>query len=501
MSSKKSLLLFIANYFEKVNQHHKNNTLHFQTVALKGADTNIKRKQMIKDLTRGNPLKLIIQFAMPIFIGNMFQQLFQISDILIVGRLLGVNALAAVGSSAPLFFMFLVVVFGFTGGLTIITAQRFGARDVNGIKSSVFHSCIAAFILCIIICLSLICCLKPLLRIMNVPEEIMQDAYDFTLILGLAFIPIILYNLLSGFMRALGDSKTPLYLLIFTSISNIALNFIFIYYCHLGVSGSALGTLCSIVLTDIACLIVIVKKFPLLKLSRPDCKYKPKFMIEHLKVAVPMAIQFSILSFGMMIVQSVCNSFGTGVIAGFTAAMRIEQISTQPLFALGVSYATFAAQNYGAALIRRIRQGVNQCLIAGLILSVIIGLSVRFYGSDMVSIFIENNDTEIIKIGQEYLMISTCFYFFLLCIFVLRNAMQGMGYTKIPLLSGVVELVMRAFAAIYLAKIIGYTGIFWAGPIAWFGGALVVAVGYIIVIRQLDTKKMRKIFKETQALR
>ena len=257
-----------------------------------------------------------------------------------------------------------------------------------------------------------------------------------------------------------------------------------------------MGTLFSIILTVIGCIIVIAKKFPLLKISSADCRYRPHFMSEHLKVAAPMAIQFSILSFSMMIVQSVCNSFGTGVIAGFTAAMRIEQISTQPLFALGISYATFAAQNFGASLIRRIRQGVTQCLLFGLALSIVIGLSVRFYGSNMVSVFIENNDANIIHIGQEYLMISTYFYFCLLCIFITRNALQGMGYTKIPLISGVVELVLRAFAAIYLAKIIGYTGIFWAGPIAWLGGAVVVCTGYWIVIRRLNSKKMRKIFQK-----
>ncbi|MCQ2741236.1 MAG: MATE family efflux transporter [Alphaproteobacteria bacterium] len=450
---------------------------------------------MIKDLTKGTPLKLLIQFATPIFIGNVFQQLFQISDILIVGRLLGVNSLAAVGASAPLFFMFLMIAFGFTGGLTIITAQRFGARDVAGIKSSVFHSCIAASVLCVVISLCLILFLKPLLRIMNIPNEIMPEAYSFMLILGLAFTPIIFYNLLSGFMRALGDSKTPLYFLIFTSVVNLALNFIFVYYCKLGVAGSAMGTLVSIILTVIGCIVIIAKKFPLLKISSADCRYRPHFMSEHLKVAAPMAIQFSILSFSMMIVQSVCNSFGTGVIAGFTAAMRIEQISTQPLFALGISYATFAAQNFGASLIHRIRQGVTQCLLFGLALSIVIGLSVRFYGSNMVSVFIENNDANIIHIGQEYLMISTYFYFCLLCIFITRNALQGMGYTKIPLISGVVELVLRAFAAIYLAKIIGYTGIFWAGPIAWLGGAVVVCTGYWIVIRRLNSKKMRKIFQ------
>ncbi len=456
---------------------------------------------MVKDLTRGTPLKLIVWFALPILLGNIFQQLFQISDVLIVGRLLGVKSLAAVGSSAPIFFMFLMVAFGFTAGLTIITAQRFGARDVKGIKSSVFHSLIAAMCLSLIVSISLIVFLRPILKLMNVPNEIMDEAYTFMMILGMAITFIVLYNLLSGFIRALGDSKTPLYFLIFSSILNIILNFVFIYFFKWGVAGSASGTFCSMIVTAMACIVFIIKKFPLLKISKEDCRYNHKFMMEHLKVAVPMALQFSILALSMMIVQSVCNSFGTEVIAGFTAAMRIEQISTQPLFAMGIAFATYAAQNYGAALIKRIRQGVRQCLIAGLFLSVIISLIVRFYGTHLVSAFIENGDANIVNIGQKYLLISTYFYFCLLCIFIIRNALQGMGYTKIPLMSGVVELIMRGFAAVGLAKSIGYIGIFWAGPIAWLGGAIVVAVGYWIVIKNLNVRKMRKIFMKKNMLR
>lgn len=458
---------------------------------------------MIKDLTNGQPLKLITLFALPILVGNLFQQLFHISDILIVGRLLGVESLAAVGSSAPLIFMFLVIAFGFTAGLTVITAQRFGANDERGIKSSVFHSTVAALILSCLVSLLLVLYLKPLLHLMNIPEEIMEQSYTFAFILGISMVPVVLYNLLSGFIRALGDSKTPLYFLIFCSLINIILNFIFIYYLKLGVAGSALGSCCSMLLTVIGCIGIIIKKFPLLKITLADCHYNHKFMMEHLRVAVPMAIQFSILSFSMMIVQSVCNSFGTQVIAGFTAAMRIEQISTQPVFAIGIAFATYAAQNYGAALIKRIRQGVIQALLACLILSIIITLSVRFYGTQMVGAFIDDNvhQEQIVSIGQQYLLISSYFYFFLACIFVTRNALQGMGRAGIPLASGIFELVIRAFAAIFLASAIGYKGIFWAGPIAWVGGALVTAIGYWWIINHLKPHDMRKIFTRKKQLK
>ncbi len=476
-------------------------TLQFDFKALKDLWFETTGERMIRDLTRGNPLKLIMWFALPILIGNIFQQLFQISDILIVGRLLGVKSLAAVGASAPLFFMFLMVAFGFTAGLTVITAQRFGARDVTGIKSSVFHSLIAAGLLSLFISICLILFLRPLLRLMNVPAEIMDEAYSFMLVLGLSITAIVMYNLLSGFIRALGDSKTPLYFLIASSLLNILFNFFFIYYLRLGVVGSAGGTFVSMLISAAACVWFIAKKIPLLQITKADCRYNHKFMMEHLKVAVPMALQFSILALSMMVIQSVCNSFGTDVIAGFTAAMRIEQVSTQPLFAIGIACATYSAQNFGAALIRRIRQGVRLSLAACFVLSIIVSLSVRFYGSHMVSAFIEGGDEKIVHIGQEYLLISSYFYFFLSCIFVARNTLQGMGRTIIPLISGFVELGVRIFAALYLAHVLGYVGIFWSGPTAWVGGALVVCGGYFWVVTKINPQEMRKIFLRKHALK
>ena len=449
---------------------------------------------MIKDLTKGNPLKLITWFAMPILLGNIFQQLFHISDILIVGRLLGVKALAALGASAPVFFMFLIVAFGFTGGLTIITAQRFGAKDITGVKASFFHSLLASAIFSTVISFCVIFFLSDILAIMNVPQELMDDAYKFTFVLGLAMSIIILYNLLSGAIRALGDSKTPLYFLIGSSLLNIVFNFVFIKFFGWGVQGSAMGTLCSVCFSAVACIVFIYAKYPMLRLKLKDCRYSNKIMKEHLRVAIPMALQFSILSVGLLIVQSLCNSFGTEVIAGFTAAMRIEQISTQPLLALGVAFATYSAQNFGAVLIKRIRQGVRQCLFAGFVLSVIIGLVVRFYGINMISVFIENNDDKIINIGQNYLLIASCFYFPLLSIFVVRNAIQGMGKTFVPVLSSIVELIARIFAALYLANKIGYMGVFWSGPIAWCFGALVVVIGYFVIISRINARFLRKIY-------
>ncbi len=440
---------------------------------------------MIKDLTVGNPTKLIIQFSIPLLLGNILQQLYNISDIIIVGRLIGVNALAAVGASAPIFFVLLLITLGFTGGLTVITAQKFGAKDSAGVRKSVTHSFMASIILSLLITAGMEIYLRPLLQIMNVPSEIMEDAYCFMAILSYGLVMIVCYNLLAGFIRALGDSKTPLYFLFFSTFLNIGLNLYLIYVLKLGVAGSAVGTVIAMTISVASCLFYIRRKFPILNLNKEDWKFEAELMKEHLRVAVPMSLQFSVIALSLMIVQSVCNSFGPDTIAAFTSALRIEQLATQPLVALGLALATYSAQNFGAGMIGRIRRGVFNCSLISLGFSIFIALAVRLIGENMIGIFIEDKNPQIINTAQAYLNISTLFYFFLGMIFIFRNALQGMGKATIPMAASVIELAMRSFAAIYLAKKLGYIGICYASPIAWIGAAIVVSSGYYLTVRQI----------------
>ena len=452
---------------------------------------------MINDLTVGHPLKLIVKFALPLLFGNLFLQLYQISDMIIVGHLISVNALAAIGASAPIYMVFLMVAFGFTGGLTVVTAQRFGAHDDKGVQRSVFHCLVAALSLSAVLTVSLLIGLKPLLKAMNMPEAIFEDAYTFMFILILSTIMIVLYNLIAGLMRALGDSKTPLYFLIFSSLINIFLNFIFISQFHWGVAGSASGTFCANTISVVLSWIYMRKKFPLLKLRRTSMHYDANIMKEHLVIAVPMALQFSILSFSIMIVQSVCNSFGADVIAAFAAALRIEQFVTQPLLAIGLAMATFSAQNWGAGLLSRIRKGVRYAFIISTSISILGFFAVRKFGIDMIAIFINTGEESatndiplILQVGSQYLVLSTMFYFFLGLIFVFRNTIQGMGKPLLPLVSSITELTVRAFAAIYLAKLFGYKGILYASPLSWAAAGIVVVCGYLYYIHLFGKDKI-----------
>lgn len=445
----------------------------------------------MQDMTKGTPTKMIILFALPLLLGNIFQQLYQLADLVIVGRLIGLNALAAVGATIPIYFLFLFITFGFTNGLTVITAQRFGAKDYNGMRSSIAHCIIASIILSSIISISMLLFINPLLKIMNVPEDILPEAHIFLFILSAGMVLTVFFNLLSGFLRAVGDSKTPLYFLIFATVLNVILNLFLISVLKMGVAGSATGTIIAITTSVISCLIYIKKRYPILQLKRKDWKLRWNFMRQHLNIAIPMTIQFAILSLSMLIIQSVCNSFGTEVIASFSSAIRIEQLATQPLLALGIAMATYSAQNWGAAKLRRIRQGVRSAALMSFSFSIGLALVVRLIGENMISIFLEQDNAKVISIACEYLNISTLFYFFLGMIFVFRNALQGMGKAIIPLIASIVELIMRSFAAIWLAAKIGYVGIFYAGPIAWLGAGIVVAVGYFLTIRHFSDKGLR----------
>lgn len=442
----------------------------------------------MQDMTSGHPLKLIIKFSIPLLIGNIFQQLYNISDIIIVGRLIGIKALAAVGVSSPLFFMLVLVSIGFTNGLTVITAQRFGARDFRGLRRSVTTATLLSSAFTLSASAIMLVSLNSLFKLMNVPEEITKDAKDFISIISYGVIMIVFFNLLSGFMRALGDSKTPLYFLIFATLLNIVFNIIFIYYLKFGVAGSALGTVCAMTVSVFCCLFVIGKKYPILLPKKEDWKLNWQFSKQHLKIAVPMAIQFSIIAISATITQSVCNSFGADTIAAFTSAMRVEQLAAQPMVSFGIAMATYVAQNYGAGMIGRIRRGVFECSMISLASSIVLAVIMYIYGAHIIAIFISDNHHNVIEIAETYLHISVLFYFFLGQIFIFRNTLQGMGRAVIPMISSIVELILRAFAAIYLASKFGYIGICYASPIAWVGGSAVVSGGYFWVVRRIGRR-------------
>ena len=448
---------------------------------------------MIKDLTKGEPLKLIIIFSIPLLIGNIFQQLYNIADLVIVGRLLGVEAFASVGAVAPLFFLIMFIIVGLTNGFAVVTGQKFGAKDTAAVKKSVVISTVLSLFVTLFFTLICSIIMHPVLRLLNVPENIYKDAYWYIEIIVLGLITATFYNLLASIIRALGDSKTPLYFLIIASVANIILALCFIELFNMGVAGSAVAVVLSQGVSVLLCLFYVKKKFPILHLKKQDwlIKFDKEFYnstFEHLKIGIPMAAQFSIIGIGVIVIQSVCNTFGSDVIAAITAALRIEQIATLPMVSFGVALASFVAQNFGAKKFRRIRTGVIHTSILSIVLSILMAIVMRFWGADIIKEFIGSATPKIIDIAHQYLMISTFFYIFLSQIFIYRNALQGMGEAIFPLMASIAELLMRAFAAIYLAIKFGYIGIFYSGPIAWISACIVLSFGYFRSIKPIVYK-------------
>ena len=452
---------------------------------------------MIKDLTKGEPLKLILMFSVPLLIGNIFQQLYNIADLVIVGRLLGVESFAAVGAVAPLFFLIMFVIVGFTNGFAVVTGQRYGAKNYDGVKDSAVVSTILSTIVTLIFSVVCTIFMNPILHWLNVPQNIYHDAYWYIEIVVIGLITATFYNLLAGIIRALGDSKTPLYFLILASVANILLALLFIEVFHMGVPGSAVAVNLSQLISVLLCLVFVKYKFPIMHLKKSDwhVKFDKKFydsVYEHLRIGFPMAVQFSIIGFGIIIIQSVCNSFGANVIAALTAALRIEQIATLPMMSFGVALASYVAQNFGAKKFKRIRLGVIKTSTINIVLSILMAFVMRIWGTDIIGAFIGTASEEIIDIAHNYLLISTIFYFFLGQIFIYRNALQGMGETMFPLFACIAEFVMRSFAAVYLAIKFGYVGVFYSGPIAWVSASTVVFVGYMASIRHIVFKVKAK---------
>lgn len=453
---------------------------------------------MITDMTKGSPLKHILLFSVPLLIGNIFQQLYNIADLVIVGRTLGVEPFAAVGAVAPLFFLIMFVIVGLTNGFAVVTGQRYGAKDIPGVRNSVVVSTVLSTIVTLLFSIVCTVFMNHILHWMNVPANIYHNAYWYVEIIVIGLISTTMYNMLASIIRALGDSKTPLYFLIIASVINIILALIFIQIFNMGVPGSAFAVILSQAISVILCLFFIKYRFPILHIHRGEwfIKFDRDFYnsaYEHLRVGIPMAIQFSIIGIGIIIIQSVCNTFGANVIAALTAALRIEQIATLPMMSFGVALASYVAQNFGAKKFKRIRLGVIKTSTINIILSIVMAFVMRIWGTDIIGAFIGTATKEIIDIAHNYLLISTVFYFFLGQIFIYRNALQGMGETLFPLLACIAELVMRSFAAVYLALKFGYIGIFYSGPIAWVSASTILFFGYLYSIKHIIYKVKNKL--------
>lgn len=433
---------------------------------------------MTKDMTTGSPVKLILFFSIPLLIGNIFQQFYSMVDTIIVGKFLGVKALAAVGSTSSMSFLILGFILGLCSGFSVLISQRFGANDNEGLKEAIASSIILSIAMAIIITIISIFTAKPLLRLMNTPKDIINNSYSYIVIIYAGTFAAFFYNMISSILRSIGDSKTPLYFLIVSSILNIVLDLVFIINFKIGVAGAAYATVISQGVAGLLCLIYTAKKYPILKLEKKHFITGTKHFVTHLKIGLPMALQFSITAIGVIILQSAINSFGSNVVAAHTAASKVEQLVMQPSITFGVTMATYCAQNLGAGNIERIKEGVKKCTMINIIIGLISGFILILFGEFFIKMFISNSDNSVIDTAKLYLTTVSIFFIPLSLIFIYRNALQGMGYTFIPMMAGFYELLARTVVAFTLPTFIGYLGICIASPVAWLSAAIPLAFDY-----------------------
>lgn len=439
-------------------------------------------------MTKGNPLSVILKFTLPLFLGNIFQQLYNMVDTIVVGRFVGPDALAAVGSTGTI--MFLVIGFsqGMCTGFTVLTSQRFGAGDAKGAKHSVANGIIlSAFVVVAMTAISLFF-MKPLLRLMNTPGDIFEDAYTYISIICMGIVANVFYNLFSSFLRAVGNSRVPLLFLAFSSGLNLVLNLLFVIVFQMGVSGSAWATNVSQGISAILCISYIYKKVPALAPNKDQWNLNKWDTRHQLSVGIPMALQFGITASGTMIMQSAINLFGSTAVAAYTAANKFQNIVLQGMIATGQTMATYSGQNYGKGDIKRIRHGVRAALeisvVYSLICSVVISqtlpFALRLFFSGDVDV------STMMPWAKTYIYLCAIFYVPLGTIFIFRNTLQGCGYGLFPMLGGVAELTARLVTAGIAIHLLSFRLSCACDPAAWVSAALFTGISYIFVMKKVE---------------
>lgn len=443
---------------------------------------------MEQDMTKGSPFKVLIMFTLPLAIGNIFQQLYNMADTIIVGRYVGADALAAVGSTGTVMFLLNGFAQGITAGFAVLTSQRYGAKKTEGVKQSVSNGILLSVIGAVFFTAASILFMKPLLHLMNTPENIFADAYCYISLISLGMVANVFYNLFSAYLRAVGNSKMPLFFLVLSACLNVVLDLVFIINFQMGVAGAAWATNLSQAISAVLCAVYIYKKVPSLvpekrhwRIHRGDTRFR-------LATGIPMALQFAITSSGTMVMQSAINLFGSEAVAAYTAAGKIHSLLTQGMVAMGQTMAVYSGQNYGKGDAARIRQGVRAALVIEVIYSLVSAVIVYSALEPSLGLFFsgEVDLTAMMPWARTYITICTLFYVPLCTIFIFRNTMQGCGYGFLPMMGGVVELVARLAVAVVAMNIHSYWLACACDPAAWVGAGVFTGVSYLYVMNKVQ---------------
>lgn len=443
---------------------------------------------MVKDMTNGSPSKHILGFAIPMLFGMLFQQFYNLVDTIIVGKTLGVEALAGVGATGSINFMIIGFCMGVCNGFVIPVAQCFGAKKPADLRKYVFNGYICSIVFAIVLTLASVIFCRRILIIMNTPADIIDHAYNYIVVIFIGIPTVFLYNMVSGVIRSLGDSKTPVVFLVLSSIINVVLDFFLILVCKMGVAGAGWATVTSQLISGLTCLIYMYKKYDILKGDKSERVLDRRFITNLCMNGVPMGLQYSITAIGSTILQAAVNTLGSTYVAAMTAGSKMFNFTCCPFDALGSTMATYAGQNVGAAKIKRLGQGVRSAMIIGSVYSVLSLIALYFTTDYIALLFVNASETTIIALTRQFILASACFYIPLTGVNVVRFCIQGMGFSVFAISAGILEMIGRAFAAIILIPNIGFIGACLASPIAWIAADAFLFPAFIHCAKKLNAR-------------
>lgn len=445
---------------------------------------------MEKDMTKGNPLSIILKFTLPLLIGNVFQQLYNMADTIIVGRYVSSDALGAVGATSTITFLVVGFAQGITAGFSVLTAQRYGAKDEDGVRRSVANGILLSLLITILLTFGGLVCMKPLLKLMNTPENIFQDAYTYIMIIVGGLVTTVYYNLLSSYLRAVGNSQIPLVFLVFSAVLNVGLDLLFIIKFKMGVAGAGYATILAQGVSAVLCAVYIYLRMPSITPKKKHWKLHGRDSRLQMTMGIPMALQFAITASGTMIMQAAINLFGSDAVASFTAAGKLQNLAMQGMMAMGQTMATYSGQNYGKGDLSRIKKGVRAALLSTMVYAVIVGALAWILLKPSLGLFFAENVNldAMMPWAESYIHICAVFYIPLSVIFVFRNTMQGCGYGFLPMMGGAAELVARLVVALIAMRVVSYPLACFCDPAAWIAAALFTGISYLYVSRDIAKK-------------
>ena len=440
---------------------------------------------MTKDMTKGSPLRLILGFAFPMLLGMLFQQFYNLVDTMIVGKTLGVSALAGVGATSSINFMIIGFCMGICSGFAIPVAQQFGAGKYSELRKYVFNGYVCSAVFAVVMTILSVVFCAPILRLLNTPDDIFMHAYNYIVIIFAGIPTVFLYNIVSGIIRSLGDSKTPVYFLVLSSVINIALDFILILYVKMGVAGAGVATVVSQLIAGVGCTIYMYKKFDILKGTKQEKVISKKHISNLCFIGVPMGLQYSITAIGSVVLQTAVNRLGSTAVAAVASGGKLAMFFCCPFDAMGSTMSTYAGQNLGAQKLDRVDKGIFACSGLALVYSVIACAALLFTGQYLALLFVDGTETRLIEMIAAFLRWNCIFYFPLALVNIVRFTIQGLGFGKLAILAGVCEMAARSIIGFYFVPVFGFTAACLASPIAWILADVFLIPAYFLVVKHL----------------